>query len=676
MRKPTLSRQKFLASVVCLLLSVMLSTTGSLPAAQAYPGFGAPALKWQLGGCYNSWCETGWYSSPATADLDNDGQEEVVASAYSIFILNASTGSLEWQISSGHDRSEPGAPNVGRTWPGIVLADVDKDGSVEIVTAHSGGWVSVYNAQGYFEPGWPQRPTTRELRGLSASDLDGDGSLEIIVTGAVDNRVNTWVYDTNGTILPGWPQLSNDSGYAWGVFNTNASAGDVNNDGVNEIVVPSDVHYICAYRLDGTQLPANPIYGGKAWGAVGVWESLATELRGWGECNGERAESYRTNFADGPSAIADMNGDGAVEIVATGNVYDCYTGYPPSRYDGVYIFNSDRSRFNDGEFDWRSVPVDTGAPLSEDYNVIESDEPNPAVADLDGDGRMEIIYASYDGRVHAFWLDKTEHGNWPYSVYSPTDVFYRFASEPVIADLDDNGYAEVIFTSWTQKNSHQTGKLHILDYLGNPIYEVSLPDAFGGADWNGALPAPTLANIDSDSDLEVVIMTAHSGVVAYDLPGSEHATILWGTGRGDYQRDGNLSNSLQPTLRDSTKEVNPINTNPGDLVTFTVTLRNAGRSVNFASMADPLPAEMTYAGNLWASSGNIDFSADTIHWNGAVNTSVEVIIHFDAAVDAGITVPTRIINTATIADGLGHTWLRQAHVYVFHYPFFLPLVAR
>ena len=38
------------------------------------------------------------------------------------------------------------------------------------------------------------------------------------------------------------------------------------------------------------------IYDGKGWGKVGVWESLATELRGWGECNGVRAESYRTNL--------------------------------------------------------------------------------------------------------------------------------------------------------------------------------------------------------------------------------------------------------------------------------------------------------------------------------------------------------------------------------------------
>ncbi len=647
-----------------------------LPRAQAAPAFDAPILKWQLGGCYSSWCETGWYSSPATADLDGDGQVEVIASASSIFVLDGSTGMLEWKMSSGHDRSEPGAPYVGRTWSGIVIADLDDDGATEIVTAHDGGWVSVYNAQGYFEPGWPQNPTSNELRGLLVSDLDGDNLLEVIVTGAVYNKVNTWVYESDGTIRPGWPQLNNDSGYAHGVFNSNASTGDLDGNGANEIVVPSDVHYICAYKADGTQIPANAMYGSKGWGKVGVWESLTTELRGWGACDGVRQESYRTNFADGPSVIADLNRDGTMEVVATGNVYDCYAGYPPSRYNGVYVFNADRSRFNADGFDWRSVPVDTGAPLSEDYNVIESNEPNPAMADLDGDGRMEILYASYDGRMHAFWLDKTEHGNWPFSVYNPAEGFYRFVSEPVIADLDDNGYAEVIFTSWTQKGSNHTGKLHILDYLGNPIYEVSLPDAFGDGDWNGALPAPTLVNIDSDRDLEVVLLTANSGVVAYDLPGTEHAYILWGTGRGDYQRDGNLSNTILPTLIESTKTSSLPRANPGDVLTFTITLRNPGQRLNNASMTDPLPPELVFTGNLWASSGIASYSNGMVSWNGGVSRSEDVVIHFDAIVETGIFSPTVITNTATIADGFGHSWLRQALVYVLGRPIFLPLVGR
>jgi len=662
--------------LIPIMITSLLSNSGMQTRVQATPAFGPPVLKWQRGGCYSSWCETGWYSSPATADLDNDGQVEVIASAYSIFVLNGSTGGLEWKMSSGHDRSEPGASSVGRTWPGIIIADIDADEAVEIVTAHSGGWVSVYNAQGYFEPGWPKHPTSNELRGLLVSDLDGDDTMEVIVTGAVYGPVNTWIFEHDGSLRSGWPQLNNDSGYAYGVFNANASAGNLDGDEANEIVVPSDVHYICAYKANGTQIPANPMYGGKGWGKVGVWESLEIELRGWGACDGEREESYRTNFAHGPSVIVDMNGDGANEVVVTGNTYDCSADPYASRYDGVYVFNADRSRFNDDGFDWRSTPINTGPPLSEDYDVIENAQPNPVVADLDGDGRMEIIYASYDGRVHAFWLDKTEHGNWPFSVYKPAEGFFRFASEPVIADLDDNGYAEVIFTSWTQKGSQQTGKLHILDYLGSVVYEVSLPNAFGGKDWNGALPAPTLANIDSDPDIEVVLLTASSGIVAYDLPGTANVSILWGTGRGDYQRDGNLSNAIQPTLRDSVKTSSLSQANPGDLLTFTVTLHNPSRTLNNASMTDPLPPELDFAGNLWASSGIASYTNGTVSWNGAVGQSVDVEIRFDATVDAGIIFPTVIHNTATIADGAGHNWQRQAAVYVLTIPSFLPIVGR
>ena len=505
-------------------------------------GIAAPQLKWQRAGCYASWCETGWYSSPAVVDLDGDGRNEVIASAYSIVALDGETGELIWRVASGHDRSQPGADNSGRTWPGIVVADVDHDQQMEIVTAHGGGYVSVYDLNGYFAPGWPQQPTGGlELRGLSVSDLDDDGTLEIIVTGAVYGKVNTWVYEHDGQLRPGWPQLGDDSGYAYGIFSDNVAVGDLDGDGFGELVVPSDVHYICTYERDGSQVPANAIFGGKGWGKVGVWESPTVEQRGWGTCDqgDDRAERYRSNFAHGPAAIADVDNNGSMEVIATGNVYDCGFGNYPSRYTGVFVFNADRSRYQTVAFDWRQAPIDTGAPLSEDYHLIENAQPNPVIADLDGDGTMEILFASYDGRLHAFWLDKTEHGSWPHSVNQPGEGLYRFASEPTVADLNGDGKAEVIFTSWVEKSSGRTGQLHILNYLGKPLHEIDLAYAHSG-DWNGALAAPTLADIDGDPDLEVVLNTAHSGFVAYDLPGSAGAQILWGTGRGNYWRDGFL----------------------------------------------------------------------------------------------------------------------------------------
>lgn len=505
----------------------VLGVSATQPASGV--AFSTPVLKWSRGGCYSSWCETGWYSSPALVDVDKDGKQDVIASAYSLVALDGEDGHLIWRAG---DTSR-------RTWPGIVVADINKDGAKEIVTAQSGGYLTVYNLAGQVK--WQRRPTTSELRGLSAADLDGNQStLELIVTAAVGSKTNTWVYNSAGTLRAGWPQLRGSNGYAWGAYNATAAAGNLDpSDARLELVVPSDVHYINAYKPDGSPLRVNTaVYPGRSyWGQVGVWESLVPEQRGWGACDDTRVESYRANFADGPAVIADLNGDGQREVAVTGNMYDCSAGYPPSRYMALFLFNKDRTRFNAGGYDWRTIPVNTGDPLAEDYNLIETAEANPVVADLDGDGKREILYASYDGKMHAFWLDKTEHGSWPYSVYKPAEGFYRFASEPVVADLDKNGQAEVIFTSWVQKGTHKTGKLHILSAFGQPIYEINLPAPVSG-NWNGALPAPTLGNIDADADLEVVINTVASGVVAYDLPGTANAVIRWGTGRGGYLRNG------------------------------------------------------------------------------------------------------------------------------------------
>src|SRR5665647_732830 len=97
--KPCL--RKIQCLVICFLLLANSSTSGESSQAFTRAELGIPVLKWQLGGCYSSWCETGWYSSPAATDLDEDGQVEVIASAYSIFVINGSTGELEWKMSSG-----------------------------------------------------------------------------------------------------------------------------------------------------------------------------------------------------------------------------------------------------------------------------------------------------------------------------------------------------------------------------------------------------------------------------------------------------------------------------------------------------------------------------------------------------------------------------------------------
>jgi hypothetical protein len=494
----------------------------------------APVLKWQNAGCYASWCETGWYASPAVVDLEGDGSLEVIGAAYSIFILDAASGTLERRID----------PAGGRAWPSVVVADLEGDGDLEIITAHGDGYLHVFNQYG--DSVWSRQPTPgNELRSLAAYDLEGDGDLEIILASTRSN--DQWfVYEHDGSIRSGyWPQHSPDSdtnGYTAGCYNENLAAGDIDGDGRAEIIGPNDTHYLAAFQDDGSQIQANPIYGtnpdgsNKVWSRVGVHLDHAVDLRGWAYCGSE----HRPNFAHSSPIIIDVNGDGVMESIVVGNIYNCGTNPYTSLYELPYILNADRTRWTGNGFDWTVLPIPDGnaSPLSEDWNIIESNQPNQVAVDLDHDGFLEILYPSYDGRLHAYWLDKTEHGNWPYRLYSPSEGFFRFASEPAVVDLNHDGLAEVIFTSWVQKGTYETGKLHILDYLGNPLHEIDLPVAYGSPNWNGSLAAPMLANIDSDPDLEVVLNTAHSGFVAYDLPGTSGARILWGTGRGSLLRAG------------------------------------------------------------------------------------------------------------------------------------------
>jgi len=231
----------------------------------------------------------------------------------------------------------------------------------------------------------------------------------------------------------------------------------------------------------------------------------------------------------------------------------------------------------------------------------------------------------------------------------------------------------VIFASWTEKDSGQTGKLHILDSLGNPLHEVPLPAAYGGESWNGALAAPTLGNIDGHPDLEVVLNTANSGLVAYDLPGSAGARILWGTGRGNFQRSGSL---LVGSLLASTKRVNLTSAAPGDTLTYTILLTNPGPALPAGSVTDTLPSGVSFSGSLIASSGVAQEDSGVVTWHGAVLPGAPVTIRFSARVDPAISAPRVIVNTAVIADGLGSLLQRQATTIVNAQVIHLPLVRR
>ncbi|HMP40660.1 MAG TPA: VCBS repeat-containing protein [Roseiflexaceae bacterium] len=505
----------------CFLFVILAAATTPVHAA-----IGAPVLKWAYGGCFASWCQTGWYASPAIADIDGDNQPDVVWGSYDVVALNGATGRLEWR-----------AANNQRVWPGIVVADLDGNGHHEIVVGRGGNQLTVYDRFGATV--WARNPFSGgEVRTLAVEDLEQNGTLEVIVgraSGGATEQVN--VSEADGRVRNGWPArraAESAIGYGWGMYNQNVTIADLNGDGTKEIIAPTDTHYITGLDRNGNQLPASPIFGaGKVWSQVGVHLDHQVDLRGYANCGSE----HRPNFANSAPAIADVDGDGSLEIIVVGDVYNCAIGDPAGDLFQIpWILNDDRTRWSGSGYDWTILPLAApgSGPLSQDYTVIQNAAINVVVADLDGDGEKEILYPSYDGRLHAYWLDKTQHGNWPFDIPGSG---IRFAAEPIVVDLDGDGKAEVIVTSWPENGGGRIGRLHILDHLGNQLHAVDLPAPRSGS-WNGGLAAPMIGNIDGDADLELVIGTVASGVVAYDLPGSAAARILWGTGRGSLKRSG------------------------------------------------------------------------------------------------------------------------------------------
>jgi uncharacterized repeat protein (TIGR01451 family) len=165
------------------------------------------------------------------------------------------------------------------------------------------------------------------------------------------------------------------------------------------------------------------------------------------------------------------------------------------------------------------------------------------------------------------------------------------------------------------------------------------------------MAAPTIANIDADADMELVLNTTHAGVVAYDLPGTANARLLWATGRGNYQRTGSF---LVGSLSNSAMQAVPQAPAASDLVTYTISLRNSGPQLDSVVLTNTLPVDVSYFGNLSASSGTAVPTGSGINWSGIVAANELVTIQYAVTVDGSVTTPTVILNEAMVNDGNGN----------------------
>jgi hypothetical protein len=546
------------------------STTGGETNAVCQPSDNAGAVQAPIW-VRNIPGKTGWFASPLVADLDNDDTREIIAANEGIFVYDAAGNLLD---------SVPG--NGSRIYAPHSVIDLEGDGVMEIVCGQY-QQLQVYEwRSGRLEVknGWPADTTiadlSPEIRGLAVDDLDGIDGLEIVATttqtkSAKDGGAQVFVFSADGqsfqpagTPFQAWPRYNNRTGPGgdadrngagqdgYGCYGLNVGIGNIDDDPQKEIIVTYDNHTVQAFNHDGQAIDASSYFSNPASQFEGMPLTWGQFIR-WADPDVEK-NHYHLHTVDwphpreqewlqwtaSPPSVADLDGDGHNEVVGVPNIEmeDASSNYITQTY-GVMVLEG---AYGDGQRSamrlpgWEFLPRG-GRPMDVGGWYPPMGVPAPAVINIQGDDLPEIVVSLNDGCLYAFEADGAELWHFNYTHGKPI----MFASEAAVADLNQDGSPEIIFATYGDPDQHDSGHLIILAADGALLHDLSLPDPGHNGNGNGAPAAPTIADLEGDGQLEILVQTFDHGMDIFTVPGSSDTCLLWTTARGGPLRTGRPS---------------------------------------------------------------------------------------------------------------------------------------
>jgi len=376
-----------------------------------------------------------------------------------------------------------------------VVADIGNDGDYDIFGANWTGnppvrlWENRLDAAGSLDR-WTYKQVTdknAQTFGLGFGDVDGDGRQDI-----VSGRY--WYHNPGGDMLGDWTQHEFPDGmHAFMVLN-------VDGDNLADVMAQKDESGLAVYWLEATDETATN------WTAVkvGTVESASHELG---------AQGYRTAVLTpgGPPVVA----------ISSGN--------------GIYYFQIPD---NPAAGDWPKVHVSSN-PSDEGF----------AFGDINGDGQLDIAGTTGDSKRVEWYLNPGDgSGEWTaYPVGAFDEALYPDRTE--VADLNGDGRLDVIVTEengedndaqtfwweqpadptageWTRHlltTQATTNSLDVADMNGDGSTDVVL------AEHRGGLKLAIWVNDGQGNFTEQVVSTgkeSHLGAQTVDLDGDGDLDIV------------------------------------------------------------------------------------------------------------------------------------------------------